>query len=71
MDVRCTAWLGEQDAMEFWNRQKMGTLARRRWMERSRQWLPSGGLEGSPLTDKGREEASASSRWLDTVPGLS
>ena len=47
-----------------------GTRARRRRMERSRQWLPSGGLEGSHSPIKETEEASASSRWLDTVPGL-
>ena len=71
MDVRCTPWPGEQDAKEFRDRQNSGHMS-----EVPGGW--NGQASGSllavwkgPLTDKEREEASASSHWLDTVPGLS
>ena len=64
--------LGERDAKEFRDRQNTGHASEAAvgWNVQGK-WLPSGGLEGSHSPIKEREEASASSHWLDTVPGLS
>jgi len=72
VDVRCTPWLGEQDAKEFRDRQNTGHASEATAADGMvKAVAPFWRFGREPLTDKRREEASASSHWLDTVPGLS
>ena len=71
MDVRCAPWLGEQDAKEFRDWQNTGNASEESADGMVKAGAPFWRFGREPLTDQEREEASASSHWLDTVPGLS